>query len=190
MTTCPMDALTDQYIEDGSRVLMAALKLLDHAFPGRFVGVHLAALHTGEWFFPNSCPGDGPGYMARFAGYSNFTLAAYCGSKSDCSVPTTKQRMQPAFGNTFVGPASADFNLWLSQRVVRAISAFSAAIKSISQGHMLAGAFYGYLWALDGWVISGSGHLALTEMLADPNVDFHVSPYNYLPGGRNRTGGM
>ena len=33
-------------------------------------------------------------------------------------------------------------------------------------------------WALDGWVITGSGHLRLARLLADPAVDFHVSPYS------------
>jgi hypothetical protein len=147
-TICPFDAITDDYIADGSKILEAGLSLLDATFPGRFIGVHLSALHTGEWFFPNSCPGDGPGNAAGFAGYSNFTRESFCrrpGATKDCDVPTVVQRTAPTVGNTFVAAEPAQFNLWMSDRVVEAITAFSRAIKAVTEGKALAGAFYGYL---------------------------------------------
>ena len=44
-----------------------------------------------------------------------------------------------------VAAEPAQFNLWMSDRVVEAITAFSRAIKAVTEGKALAGAFYGYL---------------------------------------------
>merc|ERR1712216_1059220 len=49
--------------------------------------------------------------------------------------------------------------------------------------------FYGYLTEL-GANLAGSGHLALSQMLRDPNIDAIVSPYKYDQMYRQPSGPM
>ena len=50
------------------------------------------------------------------------------------------------------------------------------------------GFYYGYLFGLAGRRLTGSGHLALAQLLDSPAVDAIVSPYDYATEIRSPTG--
>lgn len=85
-----------------------------------------------------------------------------------------------------------DYYRCLAELCADLIIDFCDGVKKASEGHMLAGAFYGYLMELAwnaGFFGEGpdtpyattqrSGHLGLARVLRSPQVDFLVSPYSY-----------
>jgi hypothetical protein len=160
------------------------LRLLDAAFPGHVAGVHFAGLAAGEMRWAQ--PPENTGY----ADYSPSFVAEFeqrAGGGGGAPA-TGEERCSPPDGNVVVDQASADFNLYLSRAVQRAISANAQAAKAAMGGKGLVMAFYGYLNELGGHRASGSGHLALQQLLADKNLDGIVSPYKYGMNFRLPTG--
>ena len=189
-------SMTSEWAAAAAARIAALLQMLDVAFPGKIAGVHLAGLAAGEFRFP--CP---PETVAGYADYAGGFQAEFCAGRDDvgtpnaasnvsataaiaatrssCAVASALERCTASDGNLFVSKAAADYNRFLSRQVQRAISASAAAAKTAMAGKGLVIAFYGYLNELGAKRVAGSGHLALAELLADPNVDGIVSPYKY-----------
>ena len=55
-------------------------------------------------------------------------------------------------------------------------------------GALQVGFYFGYLFGLAGRRLTGSGHLALAQLLDSPAVDAIVSPYDYATEIRSPTG--
>ena len=186
LSPVPYGSLTAKWAAASAARMATFLKLLDAEFPGRIGGVHLSGLAAGEmrWEQP---PED-----FGLADYSNSTTAEFCSTYAsvDCTVaPTALERCTAVAGsNIFVSNASAEFNLFLSMQVQRAISDIAQAAKAAMDGKGLVLAFYGYLNELGGHRMSGSGHLALNQLLHDKNIDGIVSPYKYDNIVRHPTG--
>eukprot|EP01006_Ploeotia_vitrea_P054688 TRINITY_DN67918_c1_g1_i1.p1 TRINITY_DN67918_c1_g1~~TRINITY_DN67918_c1_g1_i1.p1 ORF type:complete len:665 (+),score=30.96 TRINITY_DN67918_c1_g1_i1:84-1997(+) len=192
----PMNSVTKHWIAACQQRLLAMLQYLDSTWPQRIAGFHLTGMHTGEWFYPGI--GDA-GWQHWFADYNDDVAQWYCNTttkqsaadpQQKCSIPTASQRASANWGNSFVVGAQTgtenNFNLFLSQHVVRsAISALAKTCKTVSQNKMFVMFFYGYLFALADARLSGSGHLALQEVINDVNVDAIVSPYLYIHFSRN-----
>ena len=104
-----------------------------------------------------------------------------------CAAPTAAERFHARTGNTLVvdgntsgpGAGSARYNQFLSQRVATTLGVLADGVKAASGGRALVGFYYGYIFGLAGRRLTGSGHLALAQLLAHPSVDAIVSPYDY-----------
>ena len=178
----------------------ASLAALDAAYPGRIAGVQIEGLCGGEWFMHPSDPVD------RMVGdYTEQMRAEYCAEEhresgsgtAGCSLPTAAERDAPTLGNALlqwnssVDPSAQSFrmNRFISQKVAGAIGEFAAEVKRISSHKALTMAFSGYLFGLSDSRLTGSGHLDLSSLLANPMLDVIDSPYQYEsrarePGGR------
>ena len=77
----------------------------------------------------------------------------------------------------------ADFHRFMSERVAEVISRLAKAVKEASGGRSAVAVSCGYTLEL---ARTSSGHLALADVLASPNVDILTAPLSYagrLPGG-------
>eukprot|EP00947_MAST-08B_sp_MAST-8B-sp1_P001412 g1412.t1 len=178
----PYPSLTSAYEKAAAARVATLLRLLDHAYPGRVAGVHLCSLAAGENTY-NWSPTD-----FGWPDYSTPMVAEYCGAggasasasaSANCTAPSAVQRLTATMGNVFASSSSASFNLFLSQRVQRTISAAAAAAKAAMDGKGIVMAFYGYLNELGDARVAGSGHLGLGDLLKDDAIDGIVSPYKY-----------
>lgn len=137
--------------------LVPFVAALDTAYPKRVAGVHLAAMHSGEWNWPGMCTWDKGGNDFA-ADYSEPTLAAFCrqrvqnGPPPACALPTAAERNAARTGNSFVcGSAHSDAasrvveaNRLLSRLTARAIAVLADALKHASAQRLLVLAFHGY----------------------------------------------
>ena len=69
-----------------------------------------------------------------------------------------------------------DFNLYLSDVIVDAISYFAGKIKEFTENSMVVGAFYGYTFETPARF---SGHFSLHKLLRCKDIDFICSPISY-----------
>jgi len=187
------NALTETWVADRQRALALLLTALDKAYPGRILGVHLSYMQTGEWFFPEPEAG-------RFADYSSGTAAGFCAALGlnpgdpDCALPTPSERNTATVGNSFLSAESPTalrsirMNQYLSHQTTFAIRALAQTAKQVSGGRALTLAFYGYLYALADVRLTGSGHLALGELLQEPALDGITAPYQYTASTRQMGG--
>ncbi len=77
----------------------------------------------------------------------------------------------------------ADFHRFMSERVAEVINRLAKAVKEASGGRSAVAVSCGYTLEL---ARTSSGHLALADVLASPNVDILTAPLSYagrLPGG-------
>lgn len=181
-----------------SKNLSAGLRNLDAAYPGKIAGVTLEGLSTGEWFLP--VPPTPTGFTSD---YSVPMEAAFCaaesstGSDSDsCRLPSGAERAQATLGNALLQwNQSADpsarafrYNRFVSHQVTQAISTLAAAVKQVSNGKLFMFGFYGYVFALSDFRLTGSAHLDLSSLLECEALDAVASPYQYLATGRHPAG--
>jgi hypothetical protein len=180
----PYGSMTDAWAAAAAPRMASFLTQLDKAYPGHIAGVHLAGLASEELRY--ECPPEDWGY----ADYASVMVADFCRTlrsqhrlptETACAAPSATSRCTPppGNGNLFTSNISAEYNLFLSRQVQRAISACAAAAKEAMGGRGLVLAFYGYLNELGGHRVAGSGHLALGALLRDEHVDGIVSPYKY-----------
>ena len=190
---------TRRWAQAAAANLSIAVANLDTAFPGRIAGVVLEGLCGGEWFnLPTS-----PAAMS-VADYSAEMQAEFCaaenlgGAASDvsCRLPTAAERDTPTLGNALLqwnssqdaAARSFRYNRFLSQRVAGAISGLALAVKNISGGKSFTFAYNGYLFDLSDSRLTGSGHLDLSSLMSDENLDGIGSPYQYAPAPREPAG--
>ncbi len=79
---------------------------------------------------------------------------------------------------------AADFHEFSSEIVAGVITRLGRAVKQASGGRSAVAVSYGY--TLEGSPRAGSGHLALAEVLASPDIDILTGPVSYAtrtPGG-------
>jgi hypothetical protein len=175
----------------------AALVSLDAAYPNRIAAVIIEGLETGEWFMPptsvaSMMVGDYTPVMEQ-----EFCAAERSGGRTGaCRLPTASARDTPTLGNALMhwstnsDPAARSFryNQFISQRVASAITGFAAVVKKVSADRALTMAYSGYLFELSDSGLSGSGHLALSSLLACDDLDMIGSPYQYEFGPREPAG--
>lgn len=102
------------WIRRACEKLRAHMEYMDGLFPGRIAGVHLAAMHTQEWYYPGW---DARGHFEhQFADYSSFANQSYCAGRAGCTPPSARQRDTPVVGNAFVDQPSAAYNLQASRQ--------------------------------------------------------------------------
>jgi hypothetical protein len=176
----------------------AALTSLDAAYPNRIAAVIIEGLETGEWFMPPTSVAS-----MMVGDYTPVMEQEFCAAERDgssgsgaCRLPTASARDTPTLGNAMMrwstnsDPAARSFryNQFISQRVASAIAGFAAVVKKVSAGKALTMAYSGYLFELSNSGLSGSGHLALSSLLACNDLDMIGSPYQYEYGPREPSG--
>lgn len=85
-------------------------------------------------------------------------------------------RSRQKFEKTGIPKTEASYSEFLSDIIADRICEFSQYIKELTDGRMLAGAFYGYTFDL---LQRGKGHFSLDRVLSCPYVDFLCSPLSY-----------
>ena len=168
-----------------------ALAHMDAAYPGRIAAVIIEGLETGEWFMPPTSTqsmmvGDyTPEMEKEFCAEEISRTAAAGGNGGSCRLPSAAERDTPTLGNALLqwnqssdaSSRSFRYNQFISKRVASAIAGFAAVVKRVSGGKALTMAYSGYLFGLSDSRLTGSGHLALSSLLACPDLDMIGSPY-------------
>lgn len=165
--------------------LRASLSVLDKQFPGRIIGVHLMALHTGEWFMPQATGGRLSGPLGGFWDYSRSMQRAFVTAVPGCArlIPAPEDLNRVTVGNSWLDgstPRSSCAIQWfrfMSASVARAIDTLAQAVKDESNGKCLTAAYNGYVYSLGS--MPGSGHWSLDALLVSSAVDMVASPLMY-----------
>ena len=177
---------------------------LDHVeqsdYADNVLGYVLMHAGGGEWYNPAS-------FTQHWADYSEVSKARFrhwLARKYGCTaelrkawndpdatletaeIPTVSQRLE--CGGTFrrIRDPQREQNVvdWYTFYALennRALSVFAHQAKDASQGRRLVGTFFGYIMA-HAWcpgALQESGHLALREYLANPEIDFVVACTTY-----------
>ena len=180
---------------EGLRRLIAHIESSPYA--DRCVGYHIASGTTEEWMMWGANEDQWVDYSpVNTAAFQRWLRAKYGtlenlrkawnvpdASFESAVIPSKAQRIHSELGS-FRNPASEqaviDFYLFNSDLVADTICHFAKAIKKITRGEKIVGAFYGYTLQLCGEQRQqNAGHLGLQEVLASPDVDFVCSPTSY-----------
>jgi len=164
------------------RALLAVIAASPHA--GRFLGIHLTYLNTGEWFPPDT---------DDFFDYSEVNRAAfarwYTGTfpgMAPVEIPSPLERdatVWGAFRNPAQSHAAMAYDRYWSALTVQRIAQFAATVKEATEGRSLVGVFYGYTFELNHnapRALAHSGHTTLAQLLHVDAIDFVAAPYAYF----------
>lgn len=170
-------------------------------YADRVVGLHLCTGYSAEWQSWGLWDDRRGDYSPAFTEYFREWLKRRYKTDSalarawrrpgltlrTASVPSRQRR--EATGGLLRDPikdrAVIDFYEAYAQAAADAIVATCSAVKESSQGHLLAGVFYGYA-VQHGSLAAESQHLGLLHVLDAPVVDFVCAPAMYTdrgPGG-------
>jgi beta-galactosidase len=159
------------------------------------IGCQVAAGSTEEWLYHQTWPGQLLDYSEvnrlRFISWLEEMYDADPGKLSaawnqpladfaDIRLPTPLQRdyaATPHRRNPLTEQAVIDYYHYHSFIVADAIRELCRSVKRISDGHHLAGAFYGYTLEV---VSPDLGTHALQTLLDDDHIDFLASPSSYM----------
>lgn len=163
----------------------------------RFIGVCLAYLNTGEWFYPNTDDfmDYSPVNRDRFRAWlreqyrSTGRLRKAWGDDTvaldTAGIPAPELRQAAGWGS-FRDPirhrAAMDYELYQSDLMVETMAYFAKVAKQATGGRSLVGVFYGYTMELNHngpRALTHSGHLALSKLLREGDIDLIHAPYSY-----------
>lgn len=188
--------------ESWRRDTIAALqRLIAHIeaspYADRVIGYHLASGTTEEWMMwganENEWVDYSPANVARFRQWLRDKYGSVGQLRRSwhndqatfetAAIPTKSQRQSTGFGalrDPAREQAVIDFYRYNSDLVAGTITTFAKAVKDATRHQKIVGVFYGYLLQLCGEQRQqNAGHLALTRVLASPDVDFLCSPTSY-----------
>jgi hypothetical protein len=188
--------------------LLPFVQALDRYLPGRVAGVHLTAMHNGEWNWPGACTWDNGG-VDYYSDYSDEMRRAFCAKYSDgggggaldvvraagaCELPSARARNIARTGNSFVCGSAPDpeasaviaMNRFQSTQVAEAIAYLAAALKKASDGKLLVIAFHGYTYTVGDSRLAEFGHAHASWLIDSPHIDGFVAPYPYFVSARVR----
>lgn len=169
----------------------------------RFIGYHFSNMETGEWFYPQTnssywdyAPANKQAYriwlLQRYGNVGAINAAWGTDYPSIVPIePPTAVMWEAGVDGFFRSPSQSvevvDYIRFMNSQVVLRMSQLAAQVKDTSGGQSLVAYFYGYLHELIGngarRGMAHSGHLALEQMLDDPNVDLLASPLSYFHRG-------
>ncbi|MGI5924971.1 MAG: beta-galactosidase [Lentisphaeria bacterium] len=166
-------------------------------YADNFIGYHIASGTTEEWMMWGANENQWVDYSPANLAYFREWLSNKYGSDqalqkawnnptvtlANAELPTYAQRNTTAIGS-FRDPRQEqqviDFYTYNSWLVADTLSHLAAAVKKLTRGQKTVGVFYGYLLQLcGGQRLQNAGHLALEQVLNDPNIDFVCSPTSY-----------
>ncbi|MCX6361964.1 MAG: hypothetical protein NT029_19355 [Armatimonadetes bacterium] len=170
-------------------------------FADRVIGLHLCTGYSAEWQSWGLWDNRRGDFSPAFAGFfrrwlrarykTDVALAGAWGlpdvTLDTASVPSRARR--EAVSRLLLDPVAdrqaLDFYEAYAAAASQAIARVARAVKTASQGQMLAGVFYGYAPQYGG-LAPETQHLALKAVLGCPDVDFLCAPAMYTdrgPGG-------
>ncbi len=188
-----------KYTENALRHLVEHIAQTPYA--DRIIGFNLGAGSTQEWEIYGSSDNLWPDYSPaarddfrewlRKKYHTDLQLQNawldHSATLDDAEPPTAAERSyrpdtEPDLRNpnSPVDRKCVDYCQWTAESTAETIARFAHVVKNASQGKLLAGAFYGYVFDLSGGQrLLNSGHLALARLLANPDLDFFCAPTGY-----------
>ena len=169
----------------------------------RVIGYHFSNMETGEWFYPQTNSKYWDYVLVNKQSFRAWLLQKHgsigginaawgtsCTGIVQVDPPSAAESEAGADG-VFRSPATSqrvvDYARFHNSQVATRIAQLAARVKSASGGKSLNAVFYGYLHELVGngsrRGMGHSGHLAIDQLLADPNVDILASPLSYHDRG-------
>lgn len=196
------------WLADAEAQVRAVVRHGEKHWGDRIIGYHPTAQETGEWFYSGSWYGKLPSFETPMRdAFRTFVSTRY---KNDVAalrtawgdstvtfdtleVPTAKQRR--AGGPTEVLRNAAterrliDWDDFQNEVMMTAVARMARAIKDETQRRKLSVMFYGYVHELSGLPNGpqSGGHLATSQLLANPDIDVLVSPVSYIDRGLGGT---
>ncbi len=185
--------------DEAERLLRARLgEIVEGPHADRFLGVCLANMQTGEWFYYHA--NDSLDYSeANERAFRAWLTAKYETDRdlqtawgdpdatlAKAELPNPEKMNHAVFG-PFRDPVAdrpaSDAQQYQSDLVADTIAQFASVVKEVTAGRSLVGAFYGYTFELNHngpQVLAQSGHLALARLLDCPDLDMIHAPYAYF----------
>ncbi len=181
-----------QWRKDASRFLDALKSHIESSGYGRqIIAWQVAAMNTEEWMHPirkfYELKQDKPWYSA-FISYTkkkyqsiDSVNAAWGTDYADfesITVPAEKEMRE----KSGVGKKASRYNKvidyykTLNDGYAETVTYFTRYIKSIFNGNILCGAFYGYIGASS----DTQGHCSVSKLLVEPSINFFASPFAYV----------
>ncbi len=166
-------------------------------YANNFIGYHIASGTTEEWMMWGSNENEWVDYSPANTNYfrewlknkyKNDENLKKAWNNNDVTIdtaeiPTYKERANANFGmmrNPENEMNVIDFYQYNSWLVADTIKVFTKAVKDATKRRKTVGIFYGYLLQLcGGHRQQNSGHNALADVLASPDIDFICSPTSY-----------
>lgn len=182
-----------------------AVRYIEEKWGGCVAIYMLSGKNTGEWFYPSW----ERGLLLGFAPVTRDHFRVWLRQKyqtpaalsaawdrditsfDQVEVPSVAERQTAVRGEFFdlhKDAAQIDFFDFYNDEMADAISLLAATTKKACAGHKPVMVFYGYLHALSDSRagLAHSGHLKLSRLLRDPNIDIFCAPNAYgnrEPGG-------
>ncbi len=196
------DVASPEYRRDTAERLGALVAHMEETFGDRIAGYHPCGQNTGEWFYYDSwgraLNGYSPANLQAWRGW----LARHYATEADlraawgdatvtfetAQVPTPEARHAAPAG-IFRDPATeraiVDFNEFQQQAMAECVLDLAHAVRQASGGRKLVVFFYGYVFefAALSTCPATSGHYALRQVLASPDIDVLCSPISYFDRG-------
>ncbi|MCY2928360.1 MAG: beta-galactosidase [Planctomycetota bacterium] len=176
------------WVKDSSEYLAALVRALE-ASPAskRILGYSLMTSHGGEWIYVGAGAGKTGDYSKPSLEYFHRWLRNKYGDQKwidQTPIPTEEERMrsQPALlRDPKIDARVIDYDLAFSDMTADNLLAWCHAVKQVTGGRRLTGAFYGYILWQTGLVnaTAHNGHLALRKVLESPDLDFITSFPSY-----------
>ena len=190
---------SQEWLAFGDRLLAALVEHLQKMpYGARVIGLAPSSGITWEWMYWGSQSLDYCDYSRPFLeGFREWMRERYDNditklqsawqsqdaSFDELELPTPAERKATGVGDLHDQRKARkviDFQDFFSQVVSNAIIHYCDTVKRLTDGRLLAGAYYGYT----SFVVSGNwipriGHFALARVLDAPSVDFHISPTRY-----------
>lgn len=180
----------------GLRRLVEHIQTSDYG--PRIFGYMLTGMCTEEWYHWGVNSGEAGDYSpAAHGAFRNWLRGRYTDVESlrqawgdpkvdfdSAAVPSgARRRGNPA--RTFRDPhdeaAVIDHDLFHSEIIPKTIDHFAAAVKEVTRGRKVVGAFYGYMFEFGG--DPQFGHNALGRYVRSPHVDFMMVTSSYARRG-------
>ncbi len=183
--------------EVAAEKLRARLRLiLDGPYGDRFIGVGIAYLEGGGWFYPVATGLTDYSWPHR-AAYRAWLRAKYRSDKrlrvawdrDDVTLRSAESPRPEEFEAAAVAPfrdpkaqaPAIDFLRFQYASMAEAIAYFAGVAKEEMQGRGVVGVWHGYTFDLPGegpYALERSGHVALGQLLACKDIDIIHLPYS------------
>jgi len=174
------------YRRDVSTHIEKLCRHLCEAFPNHFAGIHPAGQNSAEWFYDESWGPVMSGYEppTRQA-WQNWLKVHGEPNAESAEVPAAKSRHDAPDGFLRDPAKERDlilFNRFWQQEMADTVIEIAAACRRGTAGRKLVVIFYGYLFEFPPLRNGApySGHYALSNVLASPDIDVLCSPISYF----------
>ena len=197
--TVSMSMASEAWRAEMQTHLRALVQHCESKYGDHVLGYHPCGQHTGEWFYERSWePRLSDFSPAMNAGFRKWIAAQYGSVEAlrqawnrpeatfeAVQVPSAEEQRQTTLGlfrDPVVERPVIDYFRYKQIAMEEPLELMARVIKEETQRRKLTCFFYGYLFDMHGIPMGpqNSGHLAMSRMLACPDVDILCSPISYL----------